>query len=223
MKTPQGRARVALAGVLAGIPGWTSRDKPRPAATDLDAQAGEIASSFVMGVFLPRSDQEQRAGGVFSWNDGVDYRRQLAASGRRQFIEQLYRRAGLDLNRDLAALNRGERVRANPNAVAYMRANYAPTARPLVPFVALQTIGDGLTSPTMQQAYADAAGPALVRSLYVDRAGHCTAPGESVLAAIRMVEARTTTGRWSAPAPGIFAAYRPAPMLRSCFRNRRCD
>jgi hypothetical protein len=104
-----------------------------------------------------------------------------------------------------------------------MRVNYAPTARPLVPYVALQTVGDGLTSPTMQRAYADAAGSALVRSLFVDKAGHCTAPAPAVLAAIRMVEARASTGRWSAPAPGIFTAYRPTPMLRSCFRNRTCS
>lgn len=223
VKSPTGRARVALAGVLAGIPSWTSPDKPRPANGDIEAQGAEIARSFVMGVFLPRSDQEQRAGGIFSWNDGVDYRQQLAASGRRAFVEALYRRAGLDLDRDLHVLNRGERVRANPAAVAYMRANYAPTARPRVPFVALQTVGDGLTSPTMQRAYADAAGPALVRSLFVDKAGHCTAPGHAVLAAIQMVETRASTGRWSAPAPGLFTAYRPTPMLRSCFKGRICS
>lgn len=223
IRSPGGRARVALAGVLAGIPSWTSPDKPRPADSDIEAQAAEISRSFVMGVFLPRSDQEQRAGGVFSWNDGVDYRGQLTASGRRPLVEALYRRAGLDLDRDLAALNRAERVRADPAAVAYMRAHYAPNARPLVPLVALQTIGDGLTSPTMQRAYADVAGPARVRSLFVNQAGHCTAPGNAVLAAIQMVEARISTGRWSAPAPGVFTPYRPTPMLRSCFRNRRCS
>ncbi|RYY32559.1 MAG: alpha/beta hydrolase, partial [Sphingomonadales bacterium] len=74
MQTPEGRARVTLAGVLGGIPGWTSRDRPEPAAGDYEAQADEIGRSFAMGIFLPRTDQEQRTGGAFSWNTGVDYR-----------------------------------------------------------------------------------------------------------------------------------------------------
>ena len=38
-----------------------------------------------------------------------------------------------------------------------MRSNYAPTARPRVPFLSLHTIGDGLTSEVLQGGYAQAA------------------------------------------------------------------
>ena len=55
-----------------------------------------------MGVFVPRVDQERRAGGIYSWNTGVDYRAQLQRSGRLAFVRHFYALAGLDLERDLA-------------------------------------------------------------------------------------------------------------------------
>ncbi len=219
-KTPQGRARIALAGVLAGIPNWTSRDKPQPAATDYAAQASEIAKSFVMGVYLPRTDQEARAGGTFSWNTGIDYRTQLARSGRRAMVAALYREAGLKLGTDLATLNAGQRIAAEPKAVAYMRANYTPNARPLVPLVAVQTVGDGLTAPAMQRGYAQAA-RGDVKSLYVNAAGHCTFDTATVLATIRFLDARITTGKWP-QTPAAFVPHQPAPMLRPCWRGGQC-
>lgn len=219
-RTQEGRARVALAGILAGIPGWTSRDRPRPEATDYPAQGEEIARSFVMGVFLPRTDQEKRAGGVYSWNAGIDYRVQLDRSGRRPMVEALYRAAGLDLAKDLAALNAGERIKADPKAVAYMRANYTPNARPLVPLVAVQTIGDGLTAPALQRGYAEAA-RGDVRSLYTHAAGHCTFDTATVLSTIRYLDARIDAGKWPTM-PSEFVMHQPAPMLRPCWRGRAC-
>ena len=219
-KTPQGRARIALAGVLAGIPDWTSRDKPQPAPTDHAAQAAEIAKSFVMGVYLPRTDQEARAGGIFSWNTGIDYRTQLARSGRRAMVAALYREAGLKLDADLATLNAGQRITADPKAVAYMRTNYTPNARPLVPLVAVQTIGDGLTAPAMQRGYAQAA-RGDVKSLYVNAAGHCTFDTATVLATIRYLDTRIATGKWP-QTPAAFVPHQPAPMLRPCWRGGTC-
>ena len=69
-KTPPGRARIALAGVFGAIPGWTQANRPQPAAGDAEAQFEQIIGSFPGGVFLPRGEQEQRAGGNFSWNTG---------------------------------------------------------------------------------------------------------------------------------------------------------
>jgi len=219
----QGRARVALAGVLAGLPGWTTHDGPAPAATDYAAQEAEIARTFVMGVFLPRGDQEARAGGVFSWNTGVDYRAQLARSGREPMVRALYRSAGLDLDRDLATLNAGERVQADPRAVKYMMAHYTPNARPTAPLLAVQMIGDGLTSPSLQRAYIDAAAAngRSVRALWVANAGHCTFDTPTVMASVATLAGRLDTGRWPAPSQH-FVTYTPPPMLRPCVRGGRC-
>lgn len=219
--TPQGRARIALAGVLAGIPGWTSRDEPEPAPRDYEAQAAEIAKSFTIGVFLPRVDQEKRAGGAFSWNKGIDYRAQLARSGRRPMVEALYRAAGLNLAADLAKLNAAPRVTAKPAAVDYIMRNYTPTARPAVPLLAVQKVGDGQTSPSLQLAYAQAAKGANVQSLWVRQSGHCGFATDTLLASIRQVEARLGGRDWPA-VPAGFARYTPPPMLRPCVRGEAC-
>lgn len=217
-QTRAGRARIALAGVLGGIPGWTRPDRPEPAADDLDAQVDEIAATLVMGTLMPRNDQERRAGGAFSWNIGVDYARQLDRSGRRPFVEALYRKAGLSLTRDLAMLAKAPRITAKPSAVRYMLENYTPTARPRVPLVSLQAVGDGLTSPSLQRAYADAAPPKMMQPLWHKSAGHCRLPPEQVLAAITHLEQRLATGRWSAR-PQQFVEHTPPPMLRPCVRQ----
>ena len=218
--TPAGRARIALAGVLAGIPGWTSRDTAEPAATDYRRQADEIASAFTLGVMLPRVDQESRAGGVFSWTTGVDYRVQLARSGRRAFVAALYREAGLDLDADLARLNAAPRIAAKPSAVAYMMRNYTPDARPAVPLVSVQAVGDGMTAPALQRGYADAA-RGDVQSLWLPQAGHCNFTAPQLMASLRHLEARLDKGRWPAR-PGMFVTHVPAPMLRPCVRGGRC-
>jgi pimeloyl-ACP methyl ester carboxylesterase len=221
MKTPEGRARVVLAGVLGGIPGWTSRDKPEPAATDYEAQADEIGRSFAMGIFLPRTDQEKRTGGSFSWNTGVDYRAQLAKSGRRAMVEAMYRKAGLSLEADMKRLDAGPLVEAKSSAVDYMLRNYTPNARPSVPLLAVQMTGDGLTSPSLQRGYAEAAKGRDVKSLFVRGAGHCSFTPEVAVTSIRYLDERLAKGRWS-KAPAVFVAYTPPPPLRVCVRGKRC-
>lgn len=217
-QTREGRARIALAGVLGGIPGWTRPERPEPAADDVEAQVDEIAATLVMGTFMPRNDQETRAGGAFSWNTGVDYARQLDRSGRRPFVEAIYRRAGLSLDRDLATLARTPRITAKPSAVRYMLRHYTPSAQPRVPLVSLQAVGDGLTSPSLQRAYADAAPRAMMQSLWHKGAGHCRLPPEQVLAAIAHLEQRLASGQWPSR-PAQFVDHTPPPMLRPCVRQ----
>jgi len=221
MQNPGGRARTVLAGVLGGIPGWTSSDRPEPAPGDSEGQADEIGRSFAWGIFLPRQDQERRTGGVFSWNTGVDYRAQLARSGRRALVEALYHKAGLDLDADLARLDKGPRVAAKPSAVDYMMRHYTPNARPTVPLLAVQMIGDGLTSPSMQRGYSEAARGRDVKSAYIRGAGHCTFTPELTLASIRYLDGRLALGRWG-EMPAAFKPYTPPPMLRSCVRGKKC-
>ena len=221
MQTPQGRARVALAGVLGGIPGWTRRDSAEPAVDDAEAQVTEIADAFVMGIMLPRQDQEARAGGGFSWNDGIDYRAQLVKSGRGAMIRALYAKAGVPLEADLARLVAAPRVRAAPGAVRYMMVHYTPNAHPRVPLLAVQAIGDGATSPSLQRAYAEAAAGTNLNALYVRHTGHCQFSPEEVAAALQRLERRLDSGHWPAvSAP--FVAYTPPPMLRPCFTGKRC-
>lgn len=221
LKTKEGRARLALAGVLSGIPPWTRRGKPQPQPNDAEAQLDEMGASFVMGTILPRSDQERRAGGIFSWNTGIDYRRQLKLSGRRDFVENLYRQAGLDLDADLEKLAKAPRVLADKKAVQYMLANYTPTARPSVPIVSVQAIGDGLTSPSLQSAYVDAAPAKMARAIWLEEAGHCTTTSAQAIAALNYLETRLVKRAWpNIPAGAI--THQPQPMMRACLRNKSC-
>lgn len=221
VSTPAGRARIALAGVFAGIPAWTRADMPRPAAGDAQAEFEQIIRSFPSGVFLPRSEQEQRTGGNFSWNTGIDYSELLDLSGRRDMVEALYAEAGISLEADLATLAAAPRISAEPDAVAYMRANYTPFGVPRMPLLAVQTIGDGITSPSLQRGYAEQASPDMMNSQYVERAGHCNFDARETLASIRQLEARLESGSWPRRAPP-FVQHEPAPMLRPCFQGGSC-
>ena len=209
---------------MAGLPGWTVPGTRPPAATDYAGQEEQMAKTFAMGVFLPRADQEARAGGVFSWNSGIDYRRQLDKSGRRAMVESLYRDAGIDLERDLARLNAGPRVAAKASAVRYMMENYTPTGRPRVPVLAVQNIGDGLTSPSLQRAYLEASArraPTMVAGLWTAGAGHCQFATSTVLSSLAYLGHRLDDKRWPSRPSGYVDAP-PPPMLRPCLRNAKC-
>ena len=220
-QTPQGRARLALAAVLAGIPAWVPPKSGESEQALDERHAAALAAGLPMGAFLPRAEQEERAGGVFSWNTGIDYRAQLRASGQAALIGRLYRRAGLDVPADLAALAAAPRISANPAAAAYMAENYIPTGSPKVPLLALQALGDSVTSPSLQEGYAARAPRATMQSLYVAQGGHCQFTREQMLEAVDRIERRLDSGRWPAPAQ-MHALAHPAPLLRPCFRGGRC-
>lgn len=230
--TPAGRARVVLAAALAQLPAWSDASQPQPAATDFEAQAEQLRRTFAMGVFVPRVDQERRAGGIYGWNAGVNYRRLLAQSPLRSLVRHMYSQAQLDLDADLAQLDAAPRIEARADAVAYMRANFVPRGDWRVPLLTLQTIGDGLTVPAthggLLQLTRAAGGQRMLGQLWVQRAGHCTFTASELVAAVRTLEQRLDTGRWSlrpeavaergasAGAAARFISYRAPPMPRQC-------
>lgn len=239
MQTPQGRARVSLAAALAQLPGWTDPASPEPEADAYEEQLEQQAKAFIIGVFLPRADQERRAGGVFSWNTGVDYAAQLRAGGRRKAVEALYAKAGLSLDADLEILAKAPRIAAEPGAVAYMSANYTVSGDLRRPLLTIHNVGDGMTVVSTSAAYASAAkGRERTANLaqgFVGNAGHCLFSVDERLAAIRTLEARIDTGRWDAApdalnrraqeagdAEGRFVDFTPPPFARPCVRGGAC-
>jgi pimeloyl-ACP methyl ester carboxylesterase len=237
-RTPAGRARVALAAALAGLPHWMDPRADEPADDDHSEQQRQAAAAFVFGTFLPRVDQEKRAGGVFSWNDGIDYYAQLQASGRYAHVGALYREAGLDLEADLDRLNAAPRIAADPQAVAYMRDNYVPSGQLRIPVLSYHEIGDGATSGRLQTAYQDIVHRAgqddMFRAAWVRRAGHCGFAAAEHLAALEALETRIADDRWrTSPehlnalagevgeSEGRFTRFRPPPPLRPCSASER--
>jgi len=246
--TPQGRARIALSAALADLPGWFDPASPQPAANDYAAQelnqfAWDQSPDLFFG-FFGRFELEQRAGGNFSWNTGVDYRDQLARSTDRAEVEALYKAAGLDLAKDLDTLNDTKRISADPGAVAYVTKYITYNGDLDIPVLTMHTTGDGLVEVTDENAYASVVRSAddssRLRQIYVHRAGHCTfTPGETV-AAFKTLVHRLDTGRWGSidpsalnaqatslgpafnVAPASFLHFQPAQFLRP-FDARNVD
>jgi pimeloyl-ACP methyl ester carboxylesterase len=202
--TAQGRARIALAAALGDIPGWFAPLSPEPAPTDFASQEANQASwdanpDFAF-LFFGRAEAEARAGGNFSWNTGVDYRKQLERSVDREEVKALYKAAGLDLEKDLDTLNDAKRITADEDAVDYMAQNISFNGQIHIPVLTMHTTGDGLVVVENESAYEDVVDEVgngrLLRQIFVHRAGHCAfTPAETVTAAQNLVS-RLDTGKW---------------------------
>ncbi|SDM48249.1 hypothetical protein SAMN04488074_12251 [Lentzea albidocapillata subsp. violacea] len=189
-----GRARLALANAVAGIPAWSRVHEPRPvevveAVTQAAVHDRTLARSLAWG--SGRADIEARAGGNPSWNTGVDYRQLLERSSQRELVLAAYREAGVALQDDLASLAAAPRVPADASAVHWLRSFGDPASRPRSPVVTLHALGD----PTAVE-HSGAYRGRDVRQLFVNRAGHCMHTAAEELVALRVLEDRISTGRW---------------------------
>jgi hypothetical protein len=245
--TPQGRARLALMAALIDLPGWFDPGAAEPAAADYSARA-QAQDEWLSRVdfafaFRYRAELEQRAGGNPSWNVGVDYGQDLAVSPDRDVVAALYRVAGLNLQTDLAVLNGGSRIAADPAAAAYLEQNISFDGRLSVPVFSMHTTGDGLVVPSNESAYADVVvgngDQGMLRQEFVHRAGHCAFTAAETIAGLQVLLQRLGTGTWDDAAlqPGAlnaaasaqgaaassffggavepaFIAFRPAPYAR---------
>jgi pimeloyl-ACP methyl ester carboxylesterase len=202
--TPQGRARIALAGALGNLPGWFTPLSPEPAPTDF---AGQEMNQFLWQqqvdfpfVFAFRAELEARAQGNVSWNAGVDYHKQLDRSIGRDQVRSLYQQAGLDLDADLDALNDSARISADPEAVHYLERNIIFDGEIHIPVLTLHTKGDGLVVVQNESAYKKAVDEAgnsrYLRRAFVDRAGHCAFTPAETIAAVQTLINRLDTGKW---------------------------
>ncbi len=207
--TPQGRARLALAGAIADLPPWSSPLVPQP--TDLDTQlsqqAGYYGTLLRFNVGGDRVKLEQLAGGNPSSNLGVDYRAQLARSSQRVLAEQAYAAAGLDLDADLDRLAAAPRVAPDSAALNYQARYGTPAGTTPAPVLTMHTVGDGLAPPENQRQYADQVGrngdPARLRQVFVPRGGHCTFTASEEIVALQALLSRLDTGQWPSTDPAV--------------------
>jgi len=202
--TPQGRARLALAGAFGNLPGWFTPLSAEPAEDDF---AGQEMNQFLWQqqvdfpfVFAFRAELEARAQGNVSWNTHVNYRKQLERSISREEVRALYKQAGLSLDADLDTLEDAARISADPEAVHYLERNIIFDGEIHFPVLTLHTKGDGLVVVQNESAYrkvVDEAGNGeFLRRTFVDRAGHCTFTPAETIAAVQTLVNRLDTGRW---------------------------
>jgi dienelactone hydrolase len=239
-QTPQGRARIALAGALGDLPGWFDPASPEPSPTDYTTQEAnqfewetQVDAPFL---FYLRAELEARAGGNPSWNTGVNYQKQLENSTDFSEVQALYADAGLSLSADLATLKAAPRISADPNAVAYLTQNIVFNGNlDGRPVLTLHTTGDGLVANQDEQAYRtavqDAKDSQLLRQAFVHRAGHCTFTPAETISAFEALITRLDTGKWRTDpatldanaaalgptynaAPPGYIDFEPTPFLR---------
>jgi pimeloyl-ACP methyl ester carboxylesterase len=203
--TAQGRARLALVSALGDTPGWFTPLSAEPAPTDF---AGQEANQFLWAakvtfpfVFFLRAELEGRAGGNVSWNTGVNYFRDLSRSADFAEVKGLYQAAGLSLHSDLRALENGTRISADSSAVRYLTRNITFNGDLSMPVLTMHTTGDGLVVPQNEQAYRSVVrrgdDSALLRQIFVHRAGHCAFTPAETITAVQTLLGRLATGHWN--------------------------
>lgn len=244
--TAQGRARLALIAALGDVPGWFTTGSPEPASTDFATQevnqfTWESQVDFLFA-FFARAELEARAGGNPSWNTGVNYHDQLAESASSKEVRALYKQAGLNLNKDLDALNAAPRISADPGAVSYLNKYISFDGDLNIPVLTMHTTGDGLVVNQDEQAYANVVqtegDASLLRQVFVHRAGHCAFTPAETLTAFQTLINRLNTGKWADTtdpglmnteaaalgsslntAPPAFINFKPTRFLRPFFKR----
>ncbi|WP_051173653.1 DUF6351 family protein [Amycolatopsis orientalis] len=230
-KTDSGRARIALAGALGNIPGWVFAHQPEPSAPSdrLAQQAMWVTAAYVNGYGpVARAEIERRAGGNPSWNTGIDYRRMLDGSARRDLVRHAYRQAGgVELAADLDRLAAAPRISADPAAEAYLRRHAVAAGTTPSPVLTVHTTGDGGAVSDQTRWYADQVrrngDPERLRRTYVERGGHCSFNAAEEIVLLRTLVSRVDSGRWASTGPrplnaaanGLGPEYRLVPELFS--------
>jgi hypothetical protein len=203
--TPQGRARFSLAAAFEQFPLWTNPRGEEPSATDYEAQLDQIVSSFVFAnPAVVREGMEKAAGGNIAWNSGVDYRRLLELSGRKEMVEALYRKANLDLESDLATLDRAERISADPAALKRAEPLMSYTGKISGPIIVVDN-DDPVDPAPLKLAYRETLKKAgtldLLRLCWVHGAGHGGQTDIERVAGFVSLMNRLDTGKWGDTSP----------------------
>ena len=202
--TAAGQARIALVGALLNETDWAPGETA-PAPTDYVGQEAQEEQWMTSGgqlafIEFGRYYLEQAAGGDSGWNMGVNYAALLRGSAHFRQVAALYQAAGLDLNADLAALDRGEDYTPDPGSLASMERSSTNTGRLAVPMLDIHTTADQLVPVEQESAYAQqvarAGAGALLRQAYVSRQGHCNFTTAEIVAALDTVNQRAATGSW---------------------------
>ncbi len=202
--TAQGQARIALVAALEDLPGWFDPASPEPDPTDYSTRELNqflwLQNVDVPFMFAFRAEVEFRAGGNPSWNTGVNYKAQLARSVNNAEVQALYAAAGLNLDEDLATLNRSARIAADPSAEQYLIQNIIYNGQIPFPVLTMHTIGDGLVPVEDERAYKNVVERAQnyprLRQIFVHRAGHCEFTPAETLTAFQQLSTRLITGKW---------------------------
>lgn len=212
-RTPEGRARIALAFTLGQWPAWGNQLTPLPDLEDATELQHSMYHTLSEIADAPGGNSRIRKelsamGQQLSWNTGVDYR-EFFENGNtflKRAVQRLYEEGDLDLESDLAQINAFPRVSASDYALEWWNTpGRAARGTPEIPLIKLQEVGDPRVPLALAQGYddlvrADGKGD-LYRTAYVLAPTHCGYTPAEVLAAVETLEHRLDTGQWGSTEP----------------------
>ncbi|HWG28591.1 DUF6351 family protein [Actinospica sp.] len=233
--TASGRARIALASALLNETDWAS-GSAAPSPGDFVGQEQQEEQTLTGGqlpfVLGAEAAIEQAVGGDPSHNVGVNYAALLRSSPYYSQIKALYQQAGLDLDADVAALDKNESYTSEGDSLANTERTSTNSGYLPIPELDVHTIADQLIPVQQENNYAqrvrEHGDAANLRQSYVAAIGHCNFTAADVVAAINTVSARVGTGHWSPTdaatlnaaadkltglGGGNFLTYQPTPLV----------
>jgi pimeloyl-ACP methyl ester carboxylesterase len=234
--TAAGRARIALSAALLNETDWTTGPTP-PAPNDYTGQELQEEEMLTSGqlAFIEsgRYMISLAEGGDSGYNIGVSYGALIRESPYYPQVKALYRAAGLNLDDDIATLDRHESYAPEGNSLPRTQATSVSTGQLQVPELDVHTVSDQLAPVQFEGTYAQrvalAGSSPLLRQVYVNAIGHCNFTDADMVAAIDAMSNVVTKGHWTigvtvaglnyaanalgpALGGGDFTAYHPTPL-----------
>lgn len=234
-RTPEGRARIALAFTIGQWPAWAGHQlTPQPSPDDVADLQHSMYHTLFHNAENPGGESRIRkelaaSGQQLSWNTGVDYR-EFFANGNDAFkraVKQLYAEAGADLDADLDRVNAFKKVAASPYALAWWNTP-GRTAKglPRIPLLRMHEVGDQQVPISLVQGYGDLirehGKDDLYRLAIVNSPAHCSYSPAETLAAVQTMMQRLDTGKWGSTEPDQMNAL-ASSLHRSPARFTRLD
>ena len=213
-RTPEGRARIALAFTIGQWPAWAGhRLTPQPSLEN----AAELQHSMYHTLFHnadnpggeARIRKELAASGQQpSWNTGIDYR-QFFENGNeslRRAVRQLYQEAGLDLDAEIQRVNAFPRVSASPYALEWWNApGRTAKGTPEIPLLRMHEVGDQQVPLSLVEGYGDLitenGKDDLYRLAVVNSPTHCNYTPAETMAVVETMMRRLDSGQWGSTEP----------------------
>ena len=213
-RTPEGRARIALAFTIGQWPAWAGhRLTPQPELENVADLQHSMFHTLFHNAENPGGEARIRkelaaSGQQPSWNTGVDYR-QFFENGNeflKRAVRQLYQDAGLDLEADVQRVNAFPRVPASPYALEWWNTpGRTAKGTPEIPLLRLHEVGDQQVPLSLVEGYGDLVTENgkddLYRLAVVNSPSHCNYTTAEIMAAVETMMHRLDSGQWGRTDP----------------------
>jgi len=207
-KSPDGRARLALAFALGQWSPWLDTTDTAPDLDNPEALANTIYNSAMVLTASPGGQarlmfENAAYGQQLSWNNDTDYKVLFdnANPSLKAAVEILYKKSNLDLQADLELINNQARINSDQFALDHWaKPGRTVTGSPKIPVIRLHMVGDYAVPYSLVQGYnqliKDNGKDDLYRYAYVKSTGHCNFSPTESLAAVEVLIERINHGKW---------------------------